>query len=508
MMGKRLLVILLNLLLILLAFWLVTHLRGTVFMHNLLDSYPWLLVYSCVYIVTGLLFDKYNYRKSTGLNAMMLPVLYSHLSFVGIASFSIVLLSMGSFPRILLFGTQGILAIAELLVAFAVAIMQGLKQKRFTYEGQAPAPVKSPAKKPHLAAQINSFKTVHGKWIRDTILQQTGENIFNHLKSLVSLVSEETVVLHTSRPLNLVSLPVNKLSCIVNLQRVNHILNLDDFFYHANRALPPNGSFVGCGETHFHRKKRFLSSYTPFLGSLMYAFDFMIHRAAPKLPFSKNLYYSLTKGRNRVLSRAEMLGRLYYSGFEVVDEEVVDGLLFFLAKKQTTSPKNERPSYGVLISLRRIGKNNKVIGVYKLRTMHPYSEYLQPYIHKHNNIAPCGKFKNDFRISTLGRIARRFWIDELPMLINWLRGDLKLVGVRPLSEHYFNLYPKELQLKRVQFRPGLVPPYYADMPNSLEEIVASELRYLQAYEQNPLRTDWIYFWRAFYNIVFRNVRSK
>ena len=93
------------------------------------------------------------------------------------------------------------------------------------------------------------------------------------------------------------------------------------------------------------------------------------------------------------------------------------------------------------------------------------------------------------------------------MLINLFRGDLKVMGVRPLSQHYYSLYSKELQEKRIKYRPGLVPPYYADMPKTLEEIQASELRYFDAFEKHPVRTQWRYFWKAFYNIVFKKARS-
>nr|HPL94987.1 sugar transferase [Paludibacteraceae bacterium] len=103
----------------------------------------------------------------------------------------------------------------------------------------------------------------------------------------------------------------------------------------------------------------------------------------------------------------------------------------------------------------------------------------------------------------------RFWIDELPMILNFLKGDMKLVGVRPISQHYFSLYSKELQEKRIKFKPGLLPPFYADMPKTLEEIEASEMRYLQMCEKKGvLITDIIYFWKIFVNIVFKKARSK
>jgi lipopolysaccharide/colanic/teichoic acid biosynthesis glycosyltransferase len=161
-----------------------------------------------------------------------------------------------------------------------------------------------------------------------------------------------------------------------------------------------------------------------------------------------------------------------------------------------------------MVRLKRIGKNGKVIKVLKMRTMHPYAEYLQDYMYKMHNLTEGGKFDFDFRVSTQGKIMRKLWIDELPMLFNWIKGDLKLVGVRPISEHYFNLYDKEVREKRIKYKPGLVPPFYADLPKTLKEIQESEMRYLKAYEEKPFRTDWKYFWKAMYNIVIKRARSQ
>jgi hypothetical protein len=139
--------------------------------------------------------------------------------------------------------------------------------------------------------------------------------------------------------------------------------------------------------------------------------------------------------------------------------------------------------------------------------MYPFAEYLQDYVHKRNNLENGGKFKDDFRVASSRRILRKLWIDEFPMFINVLRGELKIVGVRPLSQHYFNLYSKELQEKRIKYKPGLIPPFYADLPETLEEIQESEMRYLESYEKKPFRTQWRYFWKAWYNILFKKVRS-
>jgi lipopolysaccharide/colanic/teichoic acid biosynthesis glycosyltransferase len=157
--------------------------------------------------------------------------------------------------------------------------------------------------------------------------------------------------------------------------------------------------------------------------------------------------------------------------------------------------------------MKRVGKDGKIINVFKFRTMYPYAEYLQEYIYEQNKLTEGGKFADDFRITNWGKFLRRFWLDELPMIINLFKGDLKIVGVRPLSRHYYSLYTKELQEKRIDSKPGLLPPFYVDMPKTLEEIIDSELKYLKQYEKSPVKTDFQYFWAILNNIFIRKARS-
>ena len=166
------------------------------------------------------------------------------------------------------------------------------------------------------------------------------------------------------------------------------------------------------------------------------------------------------------------------------------------------------PSYGIIYKMPRVGKSKKIIYVYKLRTMHPYSEYLQNYITKLNGTSKGDKINDDFRVTPIGSFLRKVWIDELPMLINFIKGDLKLVGVRPLSVEKFKTYPSEIQDLRTKFKPGLVPPFYADMPKNFKELVESETNYLNQYSEKPLLTDIKYFCKAFINILFKGARSK
>ena len=210
-----------------------------------------------------------------------------------------------------------------------------------------------------------------------------------------------------------------------------------------------------------------------------------------------------------MLSKTEVLGRLYYCGFEV-DEIVPMGHIeyVFAHRHSQPYPQEQIKVYGPLIKLPRVCKNKEIRFFYKMRTMHPYAEYIQKYVYDTYGTKDGDKAANDFRITTWGHIFRSLWIDELPMIINLLRGDMKLVGVRPLSKTKFDTYPEWLQELRTQVKPGLIPPFYADMPQTQEEMFESEARYTRAYLEHPILTDWRYFWKAFYQIVFNHARSK
>jgi lipopolysaccharide/colanic/teichoic acid biosynthesis glycosyltransferase len=139
--------------------------------------------------------------------------------------------------------------------------------------------------------------------------------------------------------------------------------------------------------------------------------------------------------------------------------------------------------------------------------MNPYSEFIQDFVFKNNSLESGGKFKDDFRIPGWGKFLRKSFFDELPMFINWFRGDLKLFGVRPISNHYLTLYSEAHQERRRKFKPGLFPPFYVDLPSTIEEIEMSESRYLDAYEKNPVKTDVVYLFKAFKNILLKKKRS-
>ncbi|HLV52950.1 MAG TPA: sugar transferase [Cryomorphaceae bacterium] len=292
-----------------------------------------------------------------------------------------------------------------------------------------------------------------------------------------------------------------------NLHRANDIRDLNDFFRTVNRKLKEGGVFIGSAETLEQRKERLFKKFPRGLNVLYYSMDFVLKRVFPKFKYTRKIYTVLTGGRNRALSKTELLGRLVYCGFSISDVKEIDNVLYFKATKTGPPSDQPEPSSGLLLKIERLGLRGKPITVYKFRTMHPYAQYIQEYVFEQNHLCEGGKFADDFRITKWGRWMRKFWIDEIPMLYNVLRGDIKLVGVRPISAHYMSLYTPEHKNLRMQGKPGLIPPFYADMPKSLEEIMESESRYIRAYVESPFSTDWNYCVKAFSNIFLHKARS-
>jgi len=343
--------------------------------------------------------------------------------------------------------------------------------------------------------------------VRKSVLIDPGPEVHQYLSKFIDLENERSMVLMTKTPFNVYSLSDNYFETLVNFMRINDVQRINKFFEAINSKLPMDGIFIGCVETKGDRKERILKKYPPVLAHIYYTFDFIFKRIFPKLPITKKIYFKVTGGRNRVISRTETLGRLYSCGFSIIDEKKINGKLYFVVRKIDEPAFDEEPSYGPICKMKRFGKKGEIISVYKFRTMHPFSEYLQQYIYERNKLQEGGKFKDDFRISTLGKFMRKYWLDELPMIANLFSGDLKLVGVRPLSKQYLSLYTDELRIKRLNFKPGLIPPFYADLPKTLDEIMESETRYLDLYAKNPIRTDLKYFFKALNQILFRKARS-
>lgn len=344
---------------------------------------------------------------------------------------------------------------------------------------------------------------------RSAIKKRTPQELLQWIKEHDDIFGDECKFIDTDDYKYFESHPSKNLKMIFNITGLSHIYRINSFLNAANEELPYGGYFGGHSRTSLLKHKIIVNKWPGVWGKIVFAFHYFWHRICPKLILTSWFYFAVTKGRNRSLSRVEILGRFCRAGFEIVDERFSNGEFYVLGRKVAEPRHYKARLYGPIIKLTRIGYKGKRIGVYKFRIMYPYAEYLQPYMMEHEGLRKGGKFKNDYRINFWGRMFRSNMLDELPMILNMFKGQMKLVGVRPLSSAYFSLYSPEMQKLRVTVKPGLLPPFYYDekTPETLEEIQESEKRYIEAYKEHPFRTDWRYFWRIVRNVVFKKKRS-
>ena len=342
---------------------------------------------------------------------------------------------------------------------------------------------------------------------KELILRESSLEAYNFFEKYINVNSEKNLVIPKGENLSTYS-SFTTIENILILNKINNFRQINKHFEEVNSKLPINGVLMGCFETFTARAKKKAIYKVPIVKEIYFGFEFIFKRVFPKLPYFKKIYFIVTKGKNRLLSKAESLGRLVSCGFEILDYKVIDGIHYFAAKKIKEPAFNMNPSYGPLFKMNRVGKNGNIIGVYKLRTMHPYSEYLQDYVLKLNGYAETGKPADDFRLVPWGKFLRRYWLDELPQLINVLKGELKLVGCRPVSQRFFQDIPKDIQELRLTQKPGCIPPYVSlNRLSSVDGVLQAEKEYLNAKLKNPYFTDTRYFFKAIYNILFKGKRS-
>ena len=159
---------------------------------------------------------------------------------------------------------------------------------------------------------------------------------------------------------------------------------------------------------------------------------------------------------NSVVEKKE--GRLVYSVFKrlldimgsVIGLIIASPILIIvgtLIKLESKGP--------IIFAQRRVGLNGKEFKMYKLRSMVANAEDLKEKLVEQNEMSgPMFKIKDDPRITKIGKFIRKTSIDELPQLINVLKGDMSLVGPRPSLPNEVKEF-EPWMLRRLEVKPGL-----------------------------------------------------
>lgn len=133
-----------------------------------------------------------------------------------------------------------------------------------------------------------------------------------------------------------------------------------------------------------------------------------------------------------------------------------------------------------IFSQKRIGLDGKEFKMYKFRSMIQNAEKLKKELEKQNEMSgPMFKIKNDPRVTKVGRFIRKTSIDELPQLINVLKGDMTLVGPRPSLPNEVEKF-EAWMLQRLEVKPGLTCYWQVSGRNNIdfEEWMKLDLKYV------------------------------
>ena len=141
----------------------------------------------------------------------------------------------------------------------------------------------------------------------------------------------------------------------------------------------------------------------------------------------------------------------------------------------------DSPGASPVFSQLRVGRNGKLFRLYKFRSMCPNAESkLNDLLQDNEMDGPVFKMKDDPRITRVGHFIRKTSIDELPQLVNILKGDMSIVGTRPPLISETNLY--ELHHKaRLAIKPGITGMWQVSGRSDItdfEEVVRLDREYI------------------------------
>ena len=188
--------------------------------------------------------------------------------------------------------------------------------------------------------------------------------------------------------------------------------------------------------------------------------NYLVLTSTMKIASPKGIFFK------RILDICGSLVGLFITGIAI--------LIFApIIKKQSPGPLFFRQT--------RIGRNGRRFKIYKFRSMNVNAEEQKKELLAHNEMqGNMFKMENDPRIFPIGKVMRKYSIDELPQFWNILRGDMSMVGTRPPTEEEFENYQAKHKA-RLAFKPGLTGMWQISGRSDItdfEEVVALDTYYI------------------------------
>lgn len=146
-----------------------------------------------------------------------------------------------------------------------------------------------------------------------------------------------------------------------------------------------------------------------------------------------------------------------------------------------------------------VGKDKKLFVLYKLKTMKNSLSLFNE--RKRRNDLIFGKLKKDPRIIKNRKFLRRYFIDELPQIINIIKGDMTILGLRAVSEEGFEDMPQNLKQKYIKFKPGLIAIHYLYNANNFKDFYKRREKYLDEKISKGIISDIGYMARLIFRFL-------
>ena len=196
-------------------------------------------------------------------------------------------------------------------------------------------------------------------------------------------------------------------------------------------------------------------------------------------------------------AEAKIMSAKHISERKEKQAEVVQGLK--PPQRILTQLKNQYRNFidDLVFIKKSVGKEGKIVNIYKLRTMLPGTDKMFTELKETFGTDEKGNLNYDPRVTRSGKFNRKYFIDELPQIYNLLRGDLKIIGHRPMTKEQAEQYLYMKHFKDEQ--PGILSPsYLATGEKTLDAVMR---RYHIDRIQSPKGTDAKYALLVVYAIL-------
>lgn len=183
----------------------------------------------------------------------------------------------------------------------------------------------------------------------------------------------------------------------------------------------------------------------------------------PSLEFEQGSYYYLALGLKRLTD-------VFIALFSTILLSPLTFFIYILLKVEGRE---------VFFSQKRVGKNGKEFQMYKFRSMFDDAEKVKRHLENIVTEGPIFKVKNDPRVTPVGRILRRYNLDEIPQLINVLKGHMSIIGPRPPLPEEVATYDR-WHKARLEIKPGITGLWQVDKERKwkFDEMVRLDIYYI------------------------------